>query len=752
MTQITGRVFDSSTRGWIADVLVTVPQPDSSTYATYSYVDASLVARDASITVLFNENDAQDASIVSIRNVNTSQDASIVALRTKDTNIDTSLNAIWVKNNAQDASISAIISDTSSYLTGLLNPSGIYPSIIGPVTYAIGRKYYEMKELVPQYGMNIQNLGTQYVSFSLDTSIYSRVYIDGSLAKRDASINLLFQENDAQDTSIAWLGTNKLGIDSSLSDLSDTSLGGIGSAQDGSTLVYVNSGAYWTYGVGGGGTTINELGDIGDVSVNGRSDGDLIQWENDTSTWDSITPIDISTLAIDASDYFYTKTYIDSSLSALWINQLSQDASIVSIRNVNTSQDASIVSIRNVNTSQDASIVSIRNVNTSQDASIVALRTKNTNQDTSINAIWTNQLSQDASIVSIRNVNTSQDASILLRTTKVYVDGSLALRDVSIAWLAANLGSGYLYDLSDVSINSRSDGDLIQYNNDTSTWDNIAPVDISSLTLEASSYFIQGSGTLDDVSMGGLGTAQDGSIISWVADGSYWTYSPYNDIQDGSITALYTHDAAQDVSIAWLNTNKLHSDASLSDLSDVSTGGVATGDVLVYNSGIWEKEQTVELGDVFVLKSNEAYGQLIIHDASLTQAIATGSTYKPIGPWTQHQNFQYNVEEDPSVNSFFLVPQITGKYMVNCQMSYKCDTNNIETKAAVFLDDAEQDWIHFADYRGVGANIISSASMTGIIDVSTLDSSIGVRLKHQDVGTVTYTFYYANLNIHRIGD
>ena len=81
MSQIQGRVLDSSVYGWLADVTVSL---SAAGYATVIYVDGSLATRDASITALFNENDNQDVSIAGIYpyidGSLATRDASIVAL------------------------------------------------------------------------------------------------------------------------------------------------------------------------------------------------------------------------------------------------------------------------------------------------------------------------------------------------------------------------------------------------------------------------------------------------------------------------------------------------------------------------------------------------------------------------------------------------------------------------------------------------------------------------------------------------
>lgn len=139
---------------------------------------------------------------------------------------------------------------------------------------------------------SIQDASISALEASIGTSM-DYAYVDGSLALRD--------------TSIAWLNTNKLHSDASISDLSDVSLGGIGSAQDGSSLIYDGNG-YWTYGPGGGGLTDVSLGGLTDVSVSDVSDNNVIQYSNTSSRWENRATLEIA-------DYFQKKLTQGTKLS-----------------------------------------------------------------------------------------------------------------------------------------------------------------------------------------------------------------------------------------------------------------------------------------------------------------------------------------------------------------------------------------------------------------------------------------------------
>ncbi len=499
MSQIQGRVLDSSVYAWLADVTVSL---SAAGYATVVYVDGSLAERDASIVALFDENVTQDASIVAINLLKadiTYVDASLV-------NRDTSINTLYDENDTQDASIDAIN-------TILITNTAI----------------------LAQHDASIIELRAEDL-------------------RLDASLNIVIDQ----------IGINILGI------------------EDASTRIAAN-----------------------DVSIN-RLDGSVNYLFDNPSAGD------------------VTKAYVDASLgqrdvsiswntSAIGVNVINiADASVrintnyTSIGDVSTRINTNFTNIGDASTRININYTSIGDVSTrvtSNDTSIAWLNTNKLNIDTSLS---------DLSDISVGGIGSPQDGSALVYNS----DGDY--------WEYGTAGSGSggsttLNALTDTSVGTRTDGDLIQWTNDTSTWDNITPVDvssltvdISSLTVDASNYFIQGVGYLGDVSVAGIGLPQDGSALVWDGDTSTWTYGVAGGSGGGGdVTQAYvdaslgardvsiawntnaislnttnigdasTRIGANDTSIAWLNTNKLHSDASLSDLSDVSTGGVVDGDLLI---------------------------------------------------------------------------------------------------------------------------------------------------------------------------
>jgi len=248
---------------------------------------------------------------------------------------------------------------------------------------------------------------------------------------------------------------------------------------------------------------------------------------------------------------------------------------------------------------------------------------------------------------------------------KAYVDGSLNAKQNIIPdgtfLKESSLGAGLVWNaglldvsvegvsslslLTDVSLTDISTGQLLIFDPSANLnkWKNTTPVDISSLTLEASLYFVSGKGLLGDVSIGGIGAAQDGSALVYKA-GGFWTYGiagggagdvtkVYVDgslaLRDASITALFARPVP-DVTKAYVDgslATKLGTDASISRLSDVSTAGVATGNLLSYKANNhWEPIAPVDISSLTLEASLYFYTQEAI-DASFALKSAVDSSF-----------------------------------------------------------------------------------------------------------------------------
>ncbi|HPI82481.1 MAG TPA: hypothetical protein PK122_04610, partial [Candidatus Paceibacterota bacterium] len=434
--------------------------------------------------------------------------------------------------------------------------------------------------------------------------------INSNLDNVESSLGVLNNWNVSQDASLALKANisdtyTRTYIDGSLAAKQDI-------ITDGTFLKEssIGDGLFWVDGQldvsveGGGGSTTLEA--LTDTSVAGRSSGDFLYYNNDTSTWDNISSIDISTIYENAVDHFiqgvgnlievsignsipdgstliwmadgeywgvgsvptdfYSQTYVDGSLNA--------KAGLTDLPTDFYSQayvDGSLGTLQGVNTSQDASIVILRNKDIDIDASIGLINTNLDNIETSLGVINGWNVSQDASIDELRNKDISQDASIVLKADKTYVDANFVPNasigdglvwnagqlDVSVAGGAQDPSIGDLYSIKENKTDVDSSlADVYTFIGDIpqdASIPNLYSVKADKTEIPTDFYsqaYVDGSlGTLQ-----GVNTAQDASIV----------ILRNKDIDiDASIVALRTTNNNQDTSIGILNNWNVSQDASL---------------------------------------------------------------------------------------------------------------------------------------------------------------------------------------------
>lgn len=251
MSQIQGRVIDSSVYGWLADVTVSL---SASGYTTKPYVDGSLGSRDASIEVLFEKDTQLDASLNQLYNSNVTVDASLDQLYVKDIQIDASITALKAYNSTQDVSILASINSNSiqdSSIASLKSYNSIQDASI------LANKNLNAVQDVSITALKTYS-GVQDVSISA-LKVYNGVQ-DVSIARvlsdnliQDTSIAALKTYNGIQDTSIA-LKADKTYIDGSLNLKWNLSTLLVKEASLGTGLVW-NSGHLDVSVAGGGGSS-----------------------------------------------------------------------------------------------------------------------------------------------------------------------------------------------------------------------------------------------------------------------------------------------------------------------------------------------------------------------------------------------------------------------------------------------------------------------------------------------------------------
>jgi predicted cupin superfamily sugar epimerase len=315
------------------------------------------------------------------------------------------------------------------------------------------------------------------------------------------------------------------------------------------------------------------IDDLVDVSIGTTlADENVLQYKVDTSTWDN-TPVE------DATDYFALTSNIDSSLSDIYTE----------LDNVDSSLNAIDVRIDNVDASLD-----LYETKTNLDSSFGLYETK-TNLDSSLNAID----------VRIDNV----DASLDLYETKVNLDSSFGLYETKVN-LDSSFGSISIDDLDDVSLGTTlADENVLQYNVDTSTWDN-TEVDY------ASNYFV-------------LKTDVDTSLNAI-------------DVRIDNV------DASLDLYETKINLDASFGNIFIDDLVDVSLGTtLADENVLQYkvDTSTWDNTPVEDATDYFALSSNidsslsDVYVEINRLDASITD----------LTPYYEFTNVNFELTTSPTL-------------------------------------------------------------------------------------------------------
>jgi hypothetical protein len=204
-SEIYGRVFDSSTRGWVADVLVNMTAGD---LPTYQYVDGSLGQRDASIIDLYNiiDNLPQDVSVCDV-------------VGDLEAHVDDASIHFLMSDIPQDPSISETINSLDLHID---DPDIHFEIADIPQDPSIGDLYSEI-DGIPQ-DPSIGDLYSEIESIPQDSSI-GDLYADLDTHTGDPDIH--FGIGDIpQDPSISQtLTLLDSGLDTKLSKTTDTFTG-----------------------------------------------------------------------------------------------------------------------------------------------------------------------------------------------------------------------------------------------------------------------------------------------------------------------------------------------------------------------------------------------------------------------------------------------------------------------------------------------------------------------------------------------
>jgi len=137
-----------------------------------------------------------------------------------------------------------------------------------------------------------------------------------------------------------------------------------------------------------------------------------------------------------------------------------------------------------------------------------------------------------------------------------------------------------------------------------------------------------------------------------------------------------------------------------------------------------------------------------VHDASTAQSIANGATYVKLTAFTDNDGSS-NCTADAANDKITITK--TGYYRVEGSFSFSSGTANVEWFGSLFAGGVEINSVHWT--RKVGtAGDVGNAGFTGIIDITTANTDVDIRLRHDNAGSVDITVSYANLNVTYVGE
>lgn len=205
----------------------------------------------------------------------------------------------------------------------------------------------------------------------------------------------------------------------------------------------------------------------------------------------------------------------------------------------------------------------------------------------------------------------------------------------------------------------------------------------------------------------------------------------------GNIVFNEGGDASTDLRIEGdTDVNLLFTDASA---DKIGIGNNAPSEKLHVTGNILATGYVYEAG---------TFAEIHVHDASAAESIPTGTTYTKTTAFTDNGPSS-NCTPDATNDKITFTK--TGFYKVNGSFSFSCGTNNVTFFGAAFLGGTEQDNIHWERKIGTAGDR-GNASFTGIIDVTSANTDLDVRVRHDNAGSINFTLYYGNLNVEYLGE
>jgi len=349
----------------------------------------------------------------------------------------------------------------------------------------------------------------------------------------------------------------------------------------------------------------------------------------------------------------------------------------------------------------------------------------------------------------IGNIKLMSDRYLLSATnTFIGIDtagaGNLAHTGGNEGWRNTAIGNSALYSLTDGELNT-----CIGYNAGYSITTGSRNLAMGQTALDAlttgSDNSGQGNASMSNLISGGSNVGFGGQTLLTATTCSFNTAIGHQ--------ALYTTNANYSSALGYragyastaancvyLGTSAGYNNTTARRLFIADTD---TADPLIY--GAFD-DGTVMINDY--LYQAGTYAEIWLADGSTDQAIATGASYVKLTHFTDN-GASSNCTAAAASDKITITK--AGLYLVSGSCSFSCDTNLVSFRIAAFLDGTEQDHIHFIRKMGAGGDI-GSASMTGIIDVTSVPLDLDMRARHDNGGSVDIQMNYSNFNVLYLGE
>lgn len=141
---------------------------------------------------------------------------------------------------------------------------------------------------------------------------------------------------------------------------------------------------------------------------------------------------------------------------------------------------------------------------------------------------------------------------------------------------------------------------------------------------------------------------------------------------------------------------------------------------------------------------NGCFAEIYVADATANQTIPSGSTYTKLTGFTTNGESS-NCTADAANDKITFTR--TGRYLVNCSISYSVNYSGYYNYFAIFLNGSRVTKIQASQVCSPDADLDFHVSMTGIVDVTSTGIDLDVRMS-SDYGSSDYNFIPTNMNLN----